>query len=91
MTAAAAEAAAAATAAAAAARAPERFEVFVAKEDFKFSSSHFVAFEGFREHLHGHNYSCSVRMRGEVREGRRKSASGVRAHAMYARTSMHIC
>ncbi|CAN0097530.1 unnamed protein product, partial [Ectocarpus sp. 8 AP-2014] len=59
-------AAAAAAAATAAALAPERFEVFVAKEDFKFSSSHFVAFEGFRERLHGHNYSCSVRLKGEV-------------------------
>lgn len=45
---------------------PERFEVFVAKEDFKFSSSHFVAFDGFRERIHGHNYSCSIRLRGEV-------------------------
>ncbi|CAM9811493.1 unnamed protein product, partial [Ectocarpus sp. 4 AP-2014] len=68
---AAAESAAAAAAAAAAfasAPAPERFEVYVAKEDFKFSSSHFVAFEGFRERLHGHNYSCGVRLRGEVCE-----------------------
>jgi len=39
----------------------------VAKEDFKFSSSHFVAFDGFRERIHGHNYSCSVRLRGEVK------------------------
>eukprot|EP00752_Nemacystus_decipiens_P007350 g6574.t1 len=47
---------------------PERFEVFVAKEDFKFSSSHFVAFDGFRERLHGHNYSASIRLRGQVCE-----------------------
>lgn len=51
---------------------PELFEVFVAKEDFKFSSSHFVAFDGFRERLHGHNYSCSVRLKGEVRKARRE-------------------
>ncbi|CAM9910666.1 unnamed protein product, partial [Ectocarpus sp. 12 AP-2014] len=66
--AAAAESQAAAAAATASAPAPERFEVYVAKEDFKFSSSHFVAFEGFRERLHGHNYSCGVRLRGEVCE-----------------------
>lgn len=72
--AAAAEAAEAAAAAAATAAAPaaERFEVYVAKEDFKFSSSHFVAFEGFRERLHGHNYSCGVRLRGEVRDKRER-------------------
>lgn len=38
------------------------------KEDFKFSSSHFVAFDGFRERLHGHNYTCAVRLKGEVRQ-----------------------
>lgn len=51
----------------AAASSPERFEVFIGKEDFKFSSSHFVAYDGFRERLHGHNYTCSVRLKGEVR------------------------
>lgn len=50
---------------------PELFEIFIAKEDFKFSSSHFVAYDGFRERLHGHNYSCSVRIRGEVRYGKK--------------------
>ena len=45
----------------------DMFDVFVAKEDFKFSSSHFVAYDGFRERLHGHNYSCSIRLKGEVR------------------------
>ncbi|CAN0414175.1 unnamed protein product, partial [Laminaria digitata] len=52
----------------AAASSPELFEVFVGKEDFKFSSSHFVAFDGFRERLHGHNYTCTVRLKGEVSE-----------------------
>lgn len=45
----------------------EFFDIFVAKEDFKFSSSHFVASDGFRERLHGHNYSCGIRLKGEVR------------------------
>ena len=43
----------------------EFFEVFVMKEKFKFSCAHFVAFQGFRERLHGHNYQVGVRMRGK--------------------------
>jgi 6-pyruvoyltetrahydropterin/6-carboxytetrahydropterin synthase len=40
------------------------FEVFVSKEDFKFHAAHFVAFEGYRERLHGHNYKVGVRLLG---------------------------
>ena len=40
------------------------FEVFVGKEDFKFSAAHFVAYDGFRERLHGHNYQVAVRLKG---------------------------
>mmetsp|Transcript_22758 Transcript_22758/g.33605 ORF Transcript_22758/g.33605 Transcript_22758/m.33605 type:complete len:254 (+) Transcript_22758:86-847(+) len=40
------------------------FEVHVAKESFKFNAAHFVAFDGFRERLHGHNYQVSVRLFG---------------------------
>jgi 6-pyruvoyl-tetrahydropterin synthase len=40
------------------------FEVRVAKETFRFNAAHFVAFQGFREHLHGHNYTVSVRLIG---------------------------
>lgn len=40
------------------------FEVYVAKEDFKFHAAHFVAFEGYREKLHGHNYKAGVRLYG---------------------------
>eukprot|EP00520_Triparma_pacifica_P013240 CAMPEP_0118660198 /NCGR_PEP_ID=MMETSP0785-20121206/15540_1 /TAXON_ID=91992 /ORGANISM="Bolidomonas pacifica, Strain CCMP 1866" /LENGTH=202 /DNA_ID=CAMNT_0006553399 /DNA_START=32 /DNA_END=637 /DNA_ORIENTATION=+ len=39
---------------------PTSFSVCVAKEDFKFNLAHFVAYEGFRERLHGHNYSLSI-------------------------------
>ncbi len=47
------------------ANAPETsFEVYVAKEDFKFHAAHFVAFEGYRERLHGHNYKAGVRVYG---------------------------
>ena len=40
------------------------FEVRVAKDDFKFNAAHFVAFRGYRERLHGHNYTVSVRLLG---------------------------
>eukprot|EP00928_Gymnodinium_smaydae_P032619 TRINITY_DN23574_c0_g1_i1.p1 TRINITY_DN23574_c0_g1~~TRINITY_DN23574_c0_g1_i1.p1 ORF type:complete len:479 (+),score=78.04 TRINITY_DN23574_c0_g1_i1:204-1640(+) len=40
--------------------------VVVNPDTFKFSSGHFVAYPGFRETLHGHNYTVSVSMRGAV-------------------------
>ena len=40
------------------------FEVCVGA--FKFNAAHFVAFPGFRERLHGHNYAVAVRLRGAV-------------------------
>jgi 6-pyruvoyl-tetrahydropterin synthase len=40
------------------------FEVRVAKDTFKFNAAHFVAFQGFRERLHGHTYTASVRLIG---------------------------
>jgi len=42
------------------------FSIFVGKENMKFNCAHFVAFEGFRERLHGHNYRLSVRIEGKV-------------------------
>lgn len=44
----------------------ERYEVFVSKDDFKFNAAHFIAYPGFRERLHGHNYRVSVRITGPV-------------------------
>ena len=44
-----------------------RPKVFVMKQDFKFHCAHFVAFKGYRERLHGHNYTVGVRMRGTRR------------------------
>ena len=41
-----------------------RFEIYVSKDTFKFNASHFVAYRGFRERLHGHNYRASVRLVG---------------------------
>ena len=43
------------------------FEVYVDKEDFKFHAAHFMAYDGYRERLHGHNYQVGVRMKGEVK------------------------
>jgi len=40
------------------------FEINLSKETFKFNAAHFVAFPGFRERLHGHNYRSSVRLLG---------------------------
>ncbi len=42
------------------------YELFVSKDDFKFSSAHFMAYPGFREKLHGHNYRLSVRVEGAL-------------------------
>jgi len=41
---------------------PRRYSVVVAKEYLKFSAGHFIAYPGFRERLHGHNYQLSVRV-----------------------------
>lgn len=30
---------------------------------YKFNSSHFVAYDGFREPLHGHNYKVSIKIK----------------------------
>lgn len=44
----------------------QRFNVFVGKEYLKFNAAHFIAFPGFRERLHGHNYHVTVRLEGEL-------------------------
>jgi len=46
------------------------FEIFVCKDNFKFHASHFVAFPGFRERLHGHSYRASVKLLGSHQIGR---------------------
>jgi 6-pyruvoyltetrahydropterin/6-carboxytetrahydropterin synthase len=46
--------------------AAEQFDVFVGKEYLKFNAAHFIAFPGFRERLHGHNYHVAVRLIGEL-------------------------
>jgi len=43
-----------------------RYQIDVFKEHLKFSAAHFIAYKGFREPLHGHNYQVSVRIDGEL-------------------------
>jgi 6-pyruvoyl-tetrahydropterin synthase len=40
------------------------FSIHVAKENLKFSAAHFIAYPGFREPLHGHNYQVGVYLEG---------------------------
>jgi 6-pyruvoyltetrahydropterin/6-carboxytetrahydropterin synthase len=42
------------------------FAIHVAKENLKFSAAHFIAYPGFREPLHGHNYQVGVRVEGKL-------------------------
>jgi dihydroneopterin triphosphate aldolase (PTPS-III) / 6-pyruvoyltetrahydropterin synthase len=42
------------------------FSIWVAKENLKFSAAHFIAYPGFREPLHGHNYQIGVRVEGHL-------------------------
>src|ERR1700730_13957284 len=42
------------------------FAIHVAKENLKFSAAHFIAYPGFREPLHGHNYQVGIRVRGDL-------------------------
>ena len=45
---------------------PGRYSVVVAKDYLKFAAAHFIAYPGFREPLHGHNYQVSVRVEAEL-------------------------
>jgi 6-pyruvoyltetrahydropterin/6-carboxytetrahydropterin synthase len=42
------------------------FSIHVAKENLKFSAAHFIAYPGFREPLHGHNYQVEIRVEGQL-------------------------
>jgi 6-pyruvoyltetrahydropterin/6-carboxytetrahydropterin synthase len=42
------------------------FRVYVTKDYLKFSAAHFMAYPGFREHLHGHNYRVSFQVEGKL-------------------------
>jgi 6-pyruvoyl tetrahydropterin synthase/QueD family protein len=44
----------------------EEFSIHVAKENLKFSAAHFIAYPGFREPLHGHNYQVGVTVEGRL-------------------------
>jgi 6-pyruvoyl-tetrahydropterin synthase len=45
---------------------PERYSVVVSKDYLKFAAAHFIAYPGFREPLHGHNYQVSVRVEADL-------------------------
>src|SRR5512144_1863735 len=42
------------------------FRVHVTKDFLKFNAAHFIAYKGFREALHGHNYRVSVEVEGAL-------------------------
>ncbi len=42
------------------------FSIHVTKENLKFSAAHFIAYPGFREPLHGHNYQVGIRLEGDL-------------------------
>jgi 6-pyruvoyltetrahydropterin/6-carboxytetrahydropterin synthase len=44
------------------------FRVYVEKDYLKFNAAHFIAYKGFREALHGHNYRVSVGIEGQLGE-----------------------
>ncbi|KAI9912056.1 hypothetical protein PsorP6_009231 [Peronosclerospora sorghi] len=44
----------------------EAFKVHVSKDYMKFNAAHFIAYKGFREKLHGHNYRLAVTITGQV-------------------------
>jgi 6-pyruvoyltetrahydropterin/6-carboxytetrahydropterin synthase len=44
----------------------DSFRVHVTKDYLKFSAAHFIAYAGFRERLHGHNYRVSIALHGQL-------------------------
>jgi 6-pyruvoyltetrahydropterin/6-carboxytetrahydropterin synthase len=46
--------------------AARRYSVVVAKDYLKFAAAHFIAYPGFREPLHGHNYQVSVKIEADL-------------------------
>ncbi len=44
----------------------QSFKVHVTKDYLKFNAAHFMAYKGFREALHGHNYRVSVDVEGDL-------------------------
>jgi len=44
----------------------DSFRVHVTKDYLKFSAAHFIAYPGFRERLHGHNYRVSISLHGQL-------------------------
>lgn len=40
------------------------FEISLSKPNFKFNCSHFIAYRGYRERIHGHNYKVALKLTG---------------------------
>lgn len=40
------------------------YSVLVSSDKMKFTAAHFIAFDGYRERLHGHNYTVEVMING---------------------------
>ena len=49
-------------------RGSRRFGVHISKDSLKFTAAHFIAFKGYRERLHGHNYRVGLKVWGSVGE-----------------------
>ena len=44
----------------------QRYRVEVSSDHLRFAAAHFIAYPGFREPLHGHNYQVSVAISGTI-------------------------
>lgn len=44
----------------------DSFRLHISKDYLKFSAAHFMAYPGFRERLHGHNYRVSITVHGPL-------------------------
>ncbi|KAI4837222.1 6-pyruvoyltetrahydropterin synthase [Plasmodium brasilianum] len=43
-------------------------ELIIESPSFSFNCAHFIAYKGFKETLHGHNYNVSLKVKGYVQE-----------------------
>ncbi|VWU49993.1 6-pyruvoyltetrahydropterin synthase, putative [Hepatocystis sp. ex Piliocolobus tephrosceles] len=43
-------------------------EVLIESPSFSFNCAHFIAYKGYKESLHGHNYNVSLKIKGSIQE-----------------------
>uniref|UniRef100_A0A7S1BVH0 6-pyruvoyltetrahydropterin synthase n=1 Tax=Corethron hystrix TaxID=216773 RepID=A0A7S1BVH0_9STRA len=66
------------------------FEIFVGQQDFKFHAGHFIAYAGYRDRLHGHNYAGQIRLIGKQRlDGKNLSRAHVREAVLAVCAEVH--